>query len=137
MVAVSATVHMIVRYGLARHIYYVSSSDLMHMLKWIFILQVYAFYTLVFAKASIAILLMRLMGPERHLRKWFMWANVVLFTLSSIVLTVLSFTSCTPYQANWDLTLKKTCVRGASGLSYGYAVFITCTLFIRGSRLID
>ncbi|KAF4636603.1 hypothetical protein G7Y89_g1493 [Cudoniella acicularis] len=105
-IATVAVETMIVHYGLGKHMYYVPPQNGVPFLKWVFILQSFTFFTLAFAKASIAILIMRLMGVEGRWLKRLLWVNIVFFFICAILSTVFDLVSCTPIQAQWDHTIQ-------------------------------
>jgi hypothetical protein len=108
-IATEAAVTEIVYYGLGRHMYYVPPENASPFLKWIFILQSFALFTLTFAKASIALLLMRLMGADALWRKRFLWLNMIIFFIVTILSTIFDLVSCKPISANWQPESDASC----------------------------
>jgi len=93
---------MIIHYGLGRHIYMVPPQNAVPFLRWIFVLQTFTFWTIAFAKASIAYMIMRIMGPERTWRKRIMWLNIGIFFIITIITSIFQLVNCRPIKANWD-----------------------------------
>ncbi|KAF2201389.1 hypothetical protein GQ43DRAFT_440644 [Delitschia confertaspora ATCC 74209] len=103
-IATVAVETVIVSYGLGRHMYYIPPQNGIPFLKWIFILQSFTFFTLAFAKTSIALFIMRLMGPDRYWRKRFLLLNIAIFFIFTILTTIFDLVACRPLKANWDHT---------------------------------
>jgi hypothetical protein len=100
-IATIAIVNMIVENGLGRHVYYIPPQNYEPFLKWVFILQSFTFFTLAFAKGSLVLLIVRLMGPEGIWRKRLLWAHMLFFFIITILSTIFDLVACKPLKAMW------------------------------------
>jgi hypothetical protein len=55
-----------------------------------------------FGKISVSIFLLKLMGPNSFYRKWFLYANMVIFTILACLCVIFTYAQCNPPRALWE-----------------------------------
>ena len=65
--------------------------------------------TSAFGKTSVAFLMLRIIGPTTVWRKWFLYINIGLYIILSIVSCVFTFVRCDPARALWQLVPTAKC----------------------------
>ena len=100
---------ILVHNGLGRHIYYLSPEDIAQVLKWNWIVQPFGIMVLPFAKTSVSLLLLRLLGPKTKWQKWLIYLNIALMMFIFTLASILSFVQCNPPRALWEAVPGATC----------------------------
>jgi hypothetical protein len=111
----------LVRYGLGRHQDALTPSDILQVAKWNWIPQPFSIMNLAFVKLSISFLLLRILGPHAKWSKLFLHVNMVLFTLTMVVASILTFVQCDPPRALWEPVPGAKC--WDPSIQAGYATF--------------
>ncbi|KAI5864894.1 hypothetical protein GGS23DRAFT_604347 [Durotheca rogersii] len=114
---------VLVHYGLGRHIYYIPVNHLSEMKRWNWVVQPFGILTLPVGKISVVLLLERLVGHTSTRLRWFLWANMALFTASMVASSILNFAQCNPPRALWSDVPGAVCLHPT--IQANYATF-TC-----------
>ncbi|KAG8158424.1 hypothetical protein KVR01_011546 [Diaporthe batatas] len=93
---------VLVHYGLGRHADALTPDDILQVAKWNWIPQPFSIMNLAAVKLSISFLLLRILGPYAKWSKLFLHVNMVLFTASMAVASILTFVQCDPPRALWE-----------------------------------
>lgn len=101
MVLCSLTTVM-VGHGGARHIYYLTPSQLSNAVKFNWIAQAFGITIVGTGKVSTAFLMLKIMGPKTVWRKWFLYVSVVLTLIFTILAALFAFVQCDPPRALWE-----------------------------------
>jgi hypothetical protein len=91
---------MAVKYGLGRHLVYLSESELNMTLYWSTILQPMGVYSYCFPKLAVVLLLVKLMMPSKGVRYALYGLMVVLYICSFLAVLFL-WVRCTPRDHFW------------------------------------
>lgn len=111
------------RYGGAKHIYYIEPADLPGLTKNNLISQTMGAFQTLTAKTSVGFLVLRLFGPQTKWRRWIIWVMMAVFFLSTIAVPITEFGRCSPAQAVWKEIPGASCWKGgeAIGIKTGLA----------------
>lgn len=112
---------VLVHYRLGRHQDTLTPADILHVAKWNWIPQPFSIMNLAFVKLSISFLLLLILGPHTKWSKLFLHVNMVLFKITMIVASILTFVQCDPPRALWEPVPGATCWDPA--IQAGYATF--------------
>jgi len=93
-----------VTYGLGRHNHYVNPPDTVQAEKYLFLSQPFFPWALVFAKISIAVMLLRILG-ESLVWRWFLYLMIVFQVLIAATMNGFQLSLCAPISAVWDHTV--------------------------------
>ena len=77
-----------------------------------------------FAKASISLLLLKIIGPNTTWRKWFLWGNMGVFFLLSVLASLFNYVQCNPPRALWEHVPGAICWK--STVQPDFAIFVSC-----------
>ena len=78
-------------------------------LKFSFISQYFVFTSVVFAKSSVALLLLRIIGTVSTWRKRFIYGNFLLYWATTVVIIVVGSVRCSPTRSIWEPVPGSTC----------------------------
>jgi hypothetical protein len=122
-------------YGLGRHIYYLDLYQITEATKWNWIVRPIDIMSIPFAKVSISLFILRLLGPADKWQKWFLYVNMTLFTVVSLLGSILTFIQCDPPRALWDTVSHATCWNPAVDADWAtftsvYSAFLDLALAI-------
>lgn len=94
-------------------------DEVVNALKYNMIAQPFGVMAIALGKASVAFLVLRLIGPITVWRKRFLYGNAMLFMLVSISSCVVMFVGCTPPRALWEPVPGARCWNTRIDVSYG------------------
>jgi archaellum biogenesis protein FlaJ (TadC family) len=100
---------MAVKYGLGRHLVYLSEHELNMTLYWSTILQPMGVYSYCFPKLAVVLLLVKLMVPTKRVSYALYGLMAVLFVCSFLAVLFL-FVRCTPRDHFWHPLEPATCM---------------------------
>ena len=118
-------------HGGGRHLFYISSNVLPIFRKFSFISIPFAIATTTLSRASVAILIVRIIGPSTFWRKWFIYLNVISHSILSVIAIGLNLSQCVPMKQLWvptpgakcrnqlvtrDVNVIQTCERSLQGI---------------------
>lgn len=95
--------------GGGRHIFHLIPDQVEAALKYFSINQTFAIMACAFGKTSIALLILRIIGPATIWRKWFLYINMGLYMVISIATCVFGFVRCDPVRALWEPATTAKC----------------------------
>ncbi|KAH8594230.1 hypothetical protein B0O99DRAFT_514284 [Bisporella sp. PMI_857] len=98
----SALLPVLTHYGIGRHIYYVPPENISHVLRWNWIIQPFGIAAQPFGKISVSFFLVKLLGPKDVWRKWFLYANMILFSIMASLCIIFTYAQCNPPRALWE-----------------------------------
>lgn len=88
--------------GGTRHLYYLTPQQRSAVIKLDWIIASLSIVALAAIKTSIALFMLRLIGPNSVWRKWFLYLNLIFIYVISIVTCVILFVQCNPSRALWE-----------------------------------
>ena len=91
-----------VTHGGARHLYYLSQSEIEYATKVAWIENPLGIMALLTAKISVAFLILRLIGPSTVWRKWSLYVSIILNFIFAVLACILTFVQCNPPRALWE-----------------------------------
>lgn len=121
--------------GSARHLYYLRTDEIVDVLKYNWISQPFGVMASAFGKASVAFLVLRIIGPNTVWRKWFVYANVALYMLVSISSCIIIFVQCTPSRALWEPVVEARCWNPT--INANYSVFQSGKTILQQKRWLN
>ena len=95
-----------VHHGGQRHLYYLNPEQREYVIKVDWISQPFNIVCLATGKVSVALLLLRLLGPSAFWRKWFLYISIVLTLVFGILTAIFTFVQCNPVRTLWEGPLK-------------------------------
>lgn len=117
-----------VHYGGGRHIMTLNPEDTTQVIKLTVIGFVPGVTSFVVPKFAVVILLARLLNPSRpHII--FMWVVSIIYGLMTVAMLSLNFGQCTPAAAQWDMTVKGTCMDRRIVVNYAMTLGIVGAIF--------
>lgn len=96
-------------HGGARHTFYLTPGQITVVLKYSFISQYFVFTSILLAKSSVALLLLRIIGPVSTWRKRLIYGTFLLYWATSVVAIVIETVRCSPITSNWEIVPGSTC----------------------------
>ena len=111
--------------GGTRHLYYLTPPEIEQVLKWSYIFQCWGIFACTPTKASIALLINRIMRPFRG---WRFWLIVVVITLLAIINTldsIFTYVQCNPAAALWDKSITNAKCWNPS-IQANFSIFQAC-----------
>lgn len=97
----SLTSYYLIRGG-GRHLFYLNPDQITIILKYSFLSSAIGFPSAVFGKSSVAIFLLRIIGPVGTWRRRFIYGNFVLYWATSVALVILGIVRCSPVSSLWE-----------------------------------
>ena len=95
--------------GGSRHIYYLTPEQTLEAVKWSWVSQPWGIFLFATGKASVAILVLRIMGPNTFWRKWILYTVIgSVFVVNSLG-CIFTFAQCDPPRALWTPGLPARC----------------------------
>ena len=94
-----------VHYGFGRHEYYITEHQYQEFRKYTYGEWIQTFFTLMFTKVSICLMLLRIVVANSIVRP--IQGLIVFLVVSNIVLSLLWILQCDPVDAAWDLTKRR------------------------------
>ena len=89
-------------HGGARHLYYLDPEEIASVVKYNFISQPFGAVSSALGKTSVALLLLRIIGPNTVWRKWFIFANLAVYLPVTVLCCIFTFVQCSPTRALWE-----------------------------------
>ncbi|KAI0110718.1 hypothetical protein GGR51DRAFT_74137 [Nemania sp. FL0031] len=89
------------QWGLGKHDNDLSFTQLVNVTKYVWLSTIPGLLGTLFARASIAVLLVRLFGKKRWL-KWYLILWTIFESLATITLLIVIFVQCSPVEGLWD-----------------------------------
>ena len=113
-IVAGAFIAFAIRHGLGRHLYYLSLTpeflaDLTQALKWQYLTERVATFSLFFTRISICLFLLRLFSAIRSWRR-ILYCAIAFMILTNISSFILLMTQCTPMRKSWDPSVHGKCV---------------------------
>lgn len=93
---------MRIHYGFGRHQYYLSNHELQEFNKYSFGNWIQTFFTLMFTKVSICLLLLRFAPSKRVVQP--IQGLIAFLVVSNVILAMFWILQCTPPSAAWNAT---------------------------------
>ena len=91
-----------VTHGGARHLYYLTQSEIEYAIKITWIENPLGIMAVATAKMSVAFLILRLLGPSTVWRKWSLYVSIILTFIIGVLACILTFVQCNPPRALWE-----------------------------------
>ncbi|KAG7007208.1 protein csx2 [Physcia stellaris] len=87
--------------GGARHLFYLNSTEVTLILKYAILANPFSIMASAFGKASVAVLMLRILQKSVYWQKWFIYTNLALYMAITVVYIILAFVQCS---ALWQKT---------------------------------
>jgi hypothetical protein len=97
-----------VTYGTGRHFTTLSPYEQVIAVKLNWISQPFSIMSAGFGKVSVALLLLRIISPNKA-RQWFLYTTIALLTVINTICVAWIFGQCTPAARLWDSSIDGTC----------------------------
>ena len=94
--------------GGLRHLYSLTPAEVSRALRFNWLTQPFVVMGFVFGKISVALLLLRIIGPNTVWRKWILYFLMVTAFIFNLLQTIFTFEQCTPTRALWEPVLLET-----------------------------
>lgn len=88
--------------GGTKHTADIPPDRLQFVLKLNWATQPFAILALATSKISVALLLLRILGPSAFWRRWFLISSMVLVFIFNSLAAIFSFVQCSPPRALWE-----------------------------------
>ena len=105
----SLSSYYLVRGG-GRHLFYLNPDQITLILKYSFISSLFGLISSVFGKSSVAIFLLRIIGPVTIWRKRLIYGNFILYWATTVVLLVIIIARCSPVRSFWEQVPGSKCL---------------------------
>lgn len=76
-----------------------------------------------FGKISVSIFLIKLMGPNDFWRKWFLYVNMVVFSILACLCVIFTYAQCNPSRALWEMVPGAKCWK--TEVQVNFSIFTT------------
>ena len=80
--------------GGARHHFYLDSTEMTLILKYSFVANPISVMAPAFGKASVAVLILRILRKSVYWQKWFIYTNLALYMAITVVYVILAYVPC-------------------------------------------
>lgn len=91
--------------GACKHVYYLliegGTGALVEVAYLFYIVQPLAIMCIAVSRTSVAVLVLRILGPRNLWRKWFLWFSIVSTLVLSTLTSIVIFAACKPVAALW------------------------------------
>lgn len=114
-----------IHYGYGRHEYYLNDHQIQEFQKYGYGEWIQTFFTLMFTKVSICLLLLRISPNKKIIRP--IQGMVTVLIVSNIILSLLYILQCIPVYAAWDAMKKKTAKCFSKGQVQRIIISQACT----------
>jgi hypothetical protein len=91
-----------------RHIVYLSPDQQLKVVKFQWCLQPVFLFNFGLSKLSVGLLILRLIGPNVKVRRYFIWVLNIITMIYTILAVIFVFVQCDPPAALWDPVLAET-----------------------------
>ncbi|KAL9596856.1 MAG: hypothetical protein Q9219_005526 [cf. Caloplaca sp. 3 TL-2023] len=100
--ALSAIVSVLTAYGGSRHFFYLSPSEKANVIKWEWISLPFGVVPSATAKISVALLLLRIIGPGMTWQKWALYFIMASVSIASAISVITIYVQCDPPRSLWQ-----------------------------------
>lgn len=80
--------------GGARHQFYLNATEVTLILKYAILGNPFSIMASAFGKASVAVLMLRILQKSVYWQKWFIYTNLALYMAITVVYIILAFVQC-------------------------------------------
>ena len=110
-VQISAIFTAYAKHGGCRHIFYLSDSQKVYVLRLNWLSQPFCVLALITGKISVALLILRMLAKVQKWQRWFLYAVIASVTVVGLVNCLLQFAQCSPPRALWtpSIAMKSRC----------------------------
>jgi hypothetical protein len=114
--------------GGLRHLFYLEPEEQALVVKYNWITQPWCIFGFATGKISVALLILRLIGPNTFWRKWTLYGSMITVFIFNVLACILTFVQCDPPRALWEPQLIATGQAKCwdSRIQSDYAIFSTC-----------
>ena len=95
-------------YGLGRHFYYLTPSQLSNTFKWLWAAEPTNLFAVYLVRLSISLFFLRLVPPKK-VYKLLIWGTIAALTISDTFISVNYFFECRPLRKVWEPETPGTC----------------------------
>ncbi|KAJ5281523.1 integral membrane protein [Penicillium angulare] len=109
--------------GGCRHLYYLSTAQQLQAVKYNWITQTWGIAGFAVGKSSVALQIIRILGPNDHWIKWTCWVLIGSTSLFCGLDCLFGFVQCNPPRALWDPSVAQNC--WDTSVQADFAIFIS------------
>ena len=95
--------------GGSRHLYYLTPEQTLQAVKWSWVAQPWGIFLFATGKASVAILVLRIMGKTSFRRSWVLYAVIISVFIVNSLGCIFTFVQCDPPRALWTPSIQGHC----------------------------
>ena len=92
------------------HVYYLTLDEQITALKLNWISQPFEIMAIGTGKVSVALLLLRVLGPKNRYKKWFLWFLIASTLTVCAIGIIFTFAQCQPVARLWNPTVEGHCL---------------------------
>lgn len=96
--------------GGGRHLFYLNPDQISLILKYNLLSSLFGLTSAVFGKSSVAIFLLRIIGPVSTWRKRLIYGNFILYWTTTVVLIIIIIIRCLPVRSMWEQVPGSKCL---------------------------
>ena len=122
IILASFTTHL-ASIGGCRHLFYLSPQQQSQAVKYNWISQPWGIFGFATAKISVALLILRIMGPNSVWRKWILYGCMASVFIINAIGSILTFVQCNPPRALWTPNIHSHC--WDPKIQSDYAIFLS------------
>ncbi|KAK0515842.1 hypothetical protein JMJ35_001876 [Cladonia borealis] len=122
VILASFTTHLAIIGG-CRHLFYLSPQQQLQAVKYNWISQPWGIFGFATGKISVALLILRIMGPNTIWRKWILYGCMASVLVINAIGSILTFVQCNPPRALWTPTIHAHCWNPK--VQSDYAIFLS------------
>ncbi len=125
VILASFTTHL-ASIGGCRHLFYLSPQQQLQAVKYNWISQPWGIFGFATGKISVALLILRILGPSTIWRKWILYGCMASVFIINAIGSILTFVQCNPPRALWTPTIPSHC--WDPKVQSDYAIFLSSKL---------
>ena len=109
--------------GGCRHLFYLTPQQQLRAVKFNWISQVWGIFGFATGKISVALLILRIIGPSSTWRKWILYITMASVFIINALGCIITFVQCDPPRALWAADMSSHC--WDPKIQSDYAIFLS------------
>ncbi|RAH67290.1 uncharacterized protein BO66DRAFT_422263 [Aspergillus aculeatinus CBS 121060] len=109
--------------GAARHMYYLTTAQQLHVVKYEWIAQTFGVLGFATSKTSVALQIRRILDPNNRQTRWLLWFIICLTCTVCGIDYIFGFVQCTPPRAMWEPWVPHKC--WDTSVQTGFSLFFS------------
>ena len=115
----TALITVQVAYGVGRHSIFLDPHQMQMSVKYIYLTQIPSTFSSCFGKIAVALLLKRIIAPNRAMAL-FLWFVIISLLIVNVFVNIFILTYCKPLAFLWDRSLRGSCLPNSVLRDTGY-----------------